>query len=341
MMYDVITMGSNTVDLFVHTDRSEIIDIRSKEGSEEFISYPVGSKMLITKFMQDFGGNGANTAVAFARLGLKTAYLGEIGKDHYGSLILKALQKEKIGFIGTRGDASGISIILDSIEDDRTILVYKGCNNDLRLKDISLKKLNAKWLYLTSMLGESLITMKAVAAHAKKNNIKIAFNPSATLLENECKSALELLSFTDVLVLNKEEAEALAGKNSQEENIQKLLSHGPKVIAITDGKNGAVAYNDGYYYKIGVNKEVKVVETTGAGDAFASTMTAGIIMGKPFEDCLKMAIINAESEISRHGAQNLLLSRRQMMEQLSKDKRPVEKKKVEWHVNAEMANPER
>jgi len=327
-MYDVITMGSNTVDLFIHTDRSEIIDIRSKEGSEEFISYPVGSKMLVTKFMQDFGGNGANTAVAFARVGLKTAYLGEIGKDQYGKLILSSLKKEKISFIGTRGDTSGLSIILDSIEDDRTILVYKGCNNDLRLRDLNLKKIKAKWLYITSMLGESLITMKAVVEYAKKNNIKVAFNPSATLLENESKTAIGLLRYADVLVLNKEEAECLAGKNSPEANIQKLIALGPKIIAITDGKKGAIAYRDGYFYKICPRQDLKVVETTGAGDAFASTMTAGIILNKPFEFCLKMAIINAESEISYHGAQNLLLSRRKLFEQANKDCRMVEKIKA-------------
>jgi ribokinase len=328
MIYDVVTMGSNTVDLFIHTDRSEIIDIRSKEGSEEFISYPVGSKMLITKYLQDFGGNGANTAVAFARLGLKTAYLGEIGKDQNGKMILESLKKHKIDFIGTRGETSGFSIILDSIEDDRTILVYKGCNNDLKLKELNLKKLKAKWLYITSMLGESLITMKAVVEYAKKQNIKIAFNPSSTLLENETKTAIDLLSYTDVLVLNKEEAECLAGKNSTEANIQKLLSYGPKIIAVTDGKNGAIAYNDGHYYRISARKDLKVVETTGAGDAFASTLTAGIILGKPFETCLKMAIINAESEISYHGAQNLLLTRSKMLEQVSKDLRPVEKWKL-------------
>nr|MCK4929598.1 carbohydrate kinase family protein [Nanoarchaeota archaeon] len=118
-MYDVITMGSNTIDVFVHTDQSGIINIRSKAGCEELISYPVGTKMLITKLMHNLGGNGANTAVALSRLGLRTAYLGEIGKDPNGKLIFDALKKEKVDFIGGRGDESGFSIILDSIEHDR------------------------------------------------------------------------------------------------------------------------------------------------------------------------------------------------------------------------------
>ncbi|HHE36441.1 MAG TPA: carbohydrate kinase family protein, partial [Candidatus Woesearchaeota archaeon] len=175
-MYDVITMGSNTLDIFVHTDQSEIIGIRSKTKKEELISYPVGTKMLITKLMHNFGGNGANTAVAFSRLGLKTAYLGKIGKDTNGRLILQSLKKEGVDFIGARGLESGFSIILDSIEHDRTILTYKGCNNELKFSEVKKAKLKTRWFYLSTMLGESLRTMQRIAEYAHGNNIRVAFN---------------------------------------------------------------------------------------------------------------------------------------------------------------------
>ena len=327
-MYDVITIGSNTIDLFVHTDQSGIIDFQSNKGREQFISYPVGTKMLINKLLHNFGGNGANSAVAFSRLGLKTGYIGKVGADENGRIILNHLKKEKIDFLGGRGYESGFSIILDAFEEDRTILVYKGCNNDLKLKEVKKAKLKTKWLYLSSMLGESLNTMQQIAEYAKKNKVKIAFNPSITILENEAKKAINIISYSDVLVLNKEEAECLVGDNSPEMNIKELLVYGPKIIAITDGKHGAAAYKDGYYYKIMPRQDLKVVETTGAGDAFASTLTAGIILNKPFEFCLKMAINNSESVISNHGAQNLLLSRKKLFEIVNNDKRVVEKRKA-------------
>jgi len=327
-MYDVITMGSNTVDVFAHTDQSDIIGIRSKTESEEYISYPVGTKMLITKLMHNIGGNGANSAIAFSRLGLRTAYLGEIGKDYNGKLILNALRKEKVNFIGTRGDESGFSIILDSIEHDRTILTYKGCNNDLRFGEVKKSKLRTKWFYLSTMLGESLHTMQRIAEYARKDKIKIAFNPSSTMLENETKAVINLLRYADVLVLNKEEAETLVGKNIPEVNIKKLLVYGPRIVIITEGKKGVLAYKDGYYYKINPKKDLKIIESTGAGDAFASTLTAGLIMNKPFEFCLKMAVNNAESVICYHGAQNNLLSRKELFKIVEKDERKVEKRKA-------------
>lgn len=321
-------MGSNCIDLFVHTDQSGVIDIHFKSGRRELISYPVGTKMLITKHMDNLGGNGANSAVAFARLGLRTAYLGKIGKDVNGQLILKALKKEKVDFIGSKCGESGFSIILDSIEHDRTILTYKGCNNDLRFKDVKKPNLKTKWFYVSTMLGESLHTMQRIVKDAHKNKIKVAFNPSATLLENETRAAIDLVRYADVLVLNKDEAETLVGKDLLEINIKKLLVYGPRIVAITDGKRGVTAYKDGYYYTIQPRKDLKVVETTGAGDAFASTLVAGFILKKPFEYCLKMAINNAESVICYHGAQNLLLSRRKLFESVRKDKRRVEKRKA-------------
>jgi ribokinase len=327
-MYDVITMGSNAVDLFVHTDQSDIIDIRSRKGYEEYISYPVGAKMLITKLFHNFGGNGTNSAVAFSRLGLRAAYIGKVGKDEHGKMVLANLKKEKVGFLGARGKESGLSIVLDAFQDDRTILVYKGCNNDLGFNEINKAKIKAKWLYLTSMLGTSLQSMTQIAEYAKKRKIRIAFNPSATILENETPKAINLLRYTDVLVLNKEEAEIIAGNNTPEVNMKKLSVYGPDIIAITNGKNGVIAYKDNYYYYVMPSQDLKIVETTGAGDAFASTLTAGLILNKPFEYCLKMAINNSESVISHHGAQNQLLTRKKLFEITGKDKRIVEKRKA-------------
>ena len=94
-MFDIITLGSNTVDVFAHTDRSKLINISSSDRTEEFISYPVGGKILITQLLNNFGGNGANTAISFARLGLKTGYLGKIGRDVNGKLIIDNLKKNK------------------------------------------------------------------------------------------------------------------------------------------------------------------------------------------------------------------------------------------------------
>jgi ribokinase len=117
MKFDVITFGSAIVDMFVDTDVSE---------KKNMISYPVGSKILINNLRFDIGGGGTNTAVAFARLGLKTGYIGKIGDGDGGKKILEMLKAEKIKFLGKqeKGSSGGYSIILDSKDKSRIHLLW-------------------------------------------------------------------------------------------------------------------------------------------------------------------------------------------------------------------------
>ena len=145
MKFDVVSFGSAVVDAFIRTNLSE---------KSNFISYPIGTKILIKDLKFDVGGGATNTAVAFSRLGLKTGCICKIGDDEQGNDVLELLRKEKIKFLGTQIKAkTGYSVILDSKEKNRTILTYKGVNNEIGLEDI--KKFKTKWLYLSSLLGKS------------------------------------------------------------------------------------------------------------------------------------------------------------------------------------------
>jgi ribokinase len=326
--YDIITIGSATVDVFVHTDptQSEVLRIHKHVD----IAYPLGAKILIKELKFFIGGGGTNTAVAFSRLGLKTAYLGKIGKDDNGKTILECLFKEHVTFIGAYGDISGYSVILDSVHDDRTIFTYKGCNDDLSRNDIDFKNIDSKWIYASSMLKESLITQEKIIQYAKRKNISVAYNPSIYLINTNKSKIKRIIKNIEILIFNKEEAQALVSDNT--DNIFNLLFEvsklGPKIIVITDGHNGAHCYNsyDEYVYSAKPAK-VKVVETTGAGDAFASGFVASIIMGKDISSSLKLGMLNAESLISGLGAKTKLLDTRAFV-MAERDHRQVLQKKL-------------
>lgn len=326
-MFDVITVGSNTIDVFAKTD-SELIEIKSKTGVEELLAYPLGTKILITDLEFMIGGGGTNTAVTFSRLGMKTGYLGKIGKDENGLKIFKLLKKEKIDFLGTLGTISGYSIILDSIKNDRTILTYKGCNNDLTFKEVNLSKMKTKWFYFSSMMSKSLETMKKLAEYASKNNIKVAFNASSYLVEKGFSNIKRVLENTTIFVLNKEEAETLVGKGNIKDLLKRLKLPNMEAVIITDGSKGAYCYDGKTVYQVKPEKKLKIVETTGAGDAFASSFVAGILMNKKIETSLKIAAINAESVIENYGAKDILLSKNELLKRLKKDKRNIKKTKL-------------
>ncbi|HPD81599.1 MAG TPA: carbohydrate kinase family protein [Candidatus Pacearchaeota archaeon] len=298
MKFDVVSFGSAVVDVFVHTDVSE------KKG---FMYYPVGEKILIKDLKFDVGGAGTNTAVAFSRLGLKTGCVCEFGDDDNGRRIKELLKKEKVKFLGktVKEELTGYSVVLDSKGGDRTILAYKGANDEVSLNDIS--KFKTKWLYFSSLLGKSFNTQKELAIKLKRKGTKIAFNPSSYQIKNMHISPL--LKITDVLILNKQEAEMLLKKYSPKEKNLLLGLHNltKGIIVITDKNKLITCYDGNKKYFLTPHKNIKVVERTGAGDAFASGFVAGQIVGKTIEESLKLGLRESEAVIQHFGAKNNLI----------------------------------
>jgi len=321
-MYDIITVGSATVDALVRTEFYEMVHDKKKK---ECIAYPVGAKILMKELILTTGGGGTNTAVALARLGHKVAFLGKVGSKYNSSMVIKELKKEKVGtslIVRSKTGRTGYSIVLDSKKHDRTILAFKGSNNDLSFNEIKLKKLNARWFYFSSMMGASFKTLEKLASYAKEHNIKIAFNISSYLAKKGKNHLKNILKKTSILVLNKEEAALLVGKGKINDLLTKLQKLGPETIAITDGKNGVyVLHSKTAYY--GKPHNVKIVETTGAGDSFASSFLSGIIKKGNIEFAIDLGMTNAESVIQHHGAKEILLTYNQALKGMKDKQRKI------------------
>ena len=320
-MYDVITVGSATVDVFAKTKFSELIKIMDSKGETDFLAYPTGSKILIEDLEFTTGGGATNTAVALARLGHKVACISKTGVKGNSEKIVRALKKEKIDtslIVRSKEGRTSYSIILDSLEHDRTILTFKGSSNDLKFSEINKKKLKTKWFYFSTMMGDSFNTLEKLAEFAEKNNIKIAFNTSEYLAKKGQRFLENILSKTTLLVLNKEEAALIVGAGDERELLERLHQLGPKIVIITDGKQGVHAYDGKKVYYLKPSK-IKVVETTGAGDAFASSFLSGLIKKNDIKFALQLASANAESVISHHGAKNKLLTSKEALASMRKN----------------------
>jgi len=324
MVYDVVTIGSAAVDQFADTD-SELIKIKTRTSSEEFIAFPLGSKLLIKNLNVTVGGGGTNSAVCCSRLGLNTAYIGKVGSDGNGDFILQLLRREGVEFIGARGGRTGLSVILDSIEEDRCILAYKGANNCLKIEDIP--EFKTRWIYLSSMLEDSLATVLDLLSRVE---CKLAFNPSNYQAEMGYERLKPLIDYVDLLIMNKEEASVFLGLRHWEHQdtralIQELAKLPPKIIAITDGRNGASVYDGKHVYMASPIEGLRVVETTGAGDAFASTLMTAIAGGEPMEGALHLAMTNAESVLMYKGAKEMLLPKETLHKEAAQRNRSIEK----------------
>jgi ribokinase len=307
MAYDVVTIGSATVDYFADTD-SELIRIDTRLTSETLLAYPLGGKVLIKELQTTTGGGGTNTAVAFARLGFATAYLGKLGDDVLADFVLKKLVDENVRFIGARQGQTGVSFVLNSIRNDRTILTHKGSNNNLLPADIP--EFETRWVYLSSMLERSWET---VVAFLDAHKVMLAFNLSTYQAAMGYDKLRVVTDKAALLVMNREEAAMLLGHDprlrmSMSRLIGDLARVPGQIVAITDGSNGAWVCRDDVVLSAKPLPHIQVLETTGAGDAFAATFTACHIRGMELAQALHHAMTNAESVLQYKGAKEKLLT---------------------------------
>ncbi|MHB1377291.1 MAG: carbohydrate kinase family protein [Candidatus Humimicrobiaceae bacterium] len=328
-MYDVIAVGSNTIDAFIYTDRVESIRIKSQNSEETFISYPLGSKLLINDLDFFTGGGGSNAAVCMAKMGLKVGYIGKVGSDNNGITILDEFKKENVDFLGEAGslpeEKTGYSIVLDSLERNRTILSFRGVNDSFDYLKIDKKKLKTKWFYLSSMIGESFKTLEFIADYANENKIGIIFNPDNNLCEKGVEYLGKILKNTEILILNNEEASILINKNNSLEKAIALKKLGPRIVIITDGKNPVHCVDSDNTHYLIYPMDIKVMETTGAGDSFSSSFLVGFFKTKDIEFSLKLAIINSHSVLQYKGAKNKLLTYEAALQNLSLSSIKLEK----------------
>ena len=301
-MYDVITIGSSTVDVYGLVDKG-------------YKQIKKGDKVLVSEMDFEIGGGGVNSAIGLKRMGLKVGFLGKLGNDHNAHLIKKELKNEKISMIETKpsDDFTSYSYILVSKKDgDRIIYHYKGASDDL--KKVSLNKLKTKWIYMATMMKDSFNTCEKIAKHAKKKGIFLLFNPSTYLAAKGKRYLGTILKNTEALVLNKSEAKLLLKSKSNDivYIVRALYKLGPKIVAVTEGKKNVHAYNGECLYTL-KPYNVKVVATAGAGDAFTSGFLAGIIHKNDFKHALELGMANAASVLKYYGTKNKLLTYKQAL----------------------------
>ncbi|MBS3118351.1 carbohydrate kinase family protein [Candidatus Woesearchaeota archaeon] len=298
--FKVICLGSATVDYFATVH-------------EKLKSVSYGQKVLVKDLEVFTGGGGSNAAVGLARLGLKSSYLGKLGDDGAGETILSEFKQEGVEVIPVKpfSDApTAISFILKSEQErDRIIYAYKGAADELRFTDFDKRRLTADWLYLGTLMGEAFKTAEKIVKTCRRKKIKILFNPSTYLAGKGKKFLQKILENTEILILNKEEAQLLC---SRKEEISLLLPELKRLIikngavVITNGPL-AVAASDGkkiYWQK---PPQVRVLHTAGAGDAFNAGFLAGYIYTGRIDKALKLGVINAGEVVQHYGAKNNLM----------------------------------
>ncbi|MEJ0053520.1 MAG: carbohydrate kinase family protein [bacterium] len=312
---DFLAIGDITTDTFIQLkDASVHCDIDRDNCT---ISMRWGDKIPFDSAVTiPAVGNSANAAIAAARLGLRSGLLSWIGKDAEGREDLSVLETERV-------DASKVAVVegvdtnhhyVLSFESERTILVKQNAFPYALPTDLEAPSL----LYLSS-LGEASGAFHAdiarfIAAHPET---RLVFQPGTFQMKMGIEALTEIYAHTYLFICNKEEAERILGHTEPQERLTLLAevaALGPKIVAITDGRAGAYAYDGKNAYSVPLYPDERPpVERTGAGDAFASTLACALILGEPLEKALLWGPINSMSVVQHVGARAGLLSREKVL----------------------------
>ena len=311
---DLVTIGDCAIDAFLKVDEATVT--RDKNGENPLLCFRFGDKIPYRELYLLSAGNANNVSVGSSRLGLRTGYYGTVGHDHNSHVILNALREEKVdvSFMHIqKGMQTNFHVVLWH-GDERTILIKHQAYTYKLPKGID----RAAWLYLTS-IGKNGLELhpkieKLLKAHP---GMRMGFNPGTFQLRMGAKKLAGLFSRTEILFVNKEEAEMLVGRNEEIVKLAHALhAMGPRTVVITDGLNGSYCLDSEEFYSIGIYPH-RPIEATGAGDAFATGFLSARIHGLPVTEAMRWGARNGASVATMIGPQAGLVSLEQMQRDLA------------------------
>ena len=287
-MAKVIVFGGINMDLFAYIPRS------TREGE------------TITASSIEFylGGKGANQAVAASRLGAEVAFVGTVGKDEFGEKLIRMISSENIdtSLINSKAGQSGTALINVLENSNNEVISYPGTNKLTQHAYIDEGSLSEAEIIICQMEVNEEETFN-LFKRAKQKNCKTILN-----LAPYKKIRSEILTLTDVLIVNETEFSELSGieLNLINEDINIDIINSPESLKsidliVTLGKRGVLIFSKGKKTLIAA-EQVKAIDTVGAGDCFVGAMSYGILNGKDLLAASKFANKVASISVTQKGA---------------------------------------
>ncbi len=317
--YDVICIGAALVDMIAKVER------HPQEDDEVFVSD-------LTIFS---GGAAANTAFACASLGLKSAFLGKLGRgDAFGSKILDDFKKGRVSvdLIKYSDDQKTRSAYVALNEKaDRRIYAHSGAANYLSENEIKSGELSkAKVIYLSSLKNMKPFIKAGIIG--KKMGIPVILNPGMLIIDQGYESSSLLFKNIDILILSQKEYSTLMKTDKLKlspsfivQTSNKLFELGIRVLIVTLGSKGAFMQTEDNFDAIPAIKIEAVVDTTGAGDAFSAGFVYGFLQNLSFDferlkNDVKIGHYIAGKCIQELGARNGIINQEEFNDFLEKTK---------------------
>lgn len=328
--FDFIAIGDITTDAFIKLKRENAHVMCDTRGRKCQICMDFGEKIEYESVTEvPSVGNSPNAAVAVHRLGLSSALVTNLGDDYNGKKCLEQLEKEGVNtsFVKIHaGMESNYHYVL-WYEEERTILV-KHQEYPYALPDID----TPQWMYLSSLGKHSLPFHQEIASFLRSHpETKLSFQPGTFQIQSGYEALKDIYTLSHLFFCNLQEARRILKRDGADikELLEGIHELGPKIVSITDGPAGAYAYDGETTWHIPMYPDpAPPVSRTGAGDAFASTFTAMLALGKTVPEALTYAPVNSMSVVQKVGAQKGLLTLQEIEAWLAKAPAEYKPKKI-------------
>ena len=287
--FDVVGFGALNVDLLFKVNRLA----RAEEES----------------FIQDYTeacvGSAANTTVGLARLGCKVGFIGKVAGDREGKLQLDCFSAEGVdtnGIIKAEQGKSGAVLGFVDKKGARALYINSGVNDTIKFEEIKPDYASqAKFLHLTSFVGEKSLQTQKQLLTTLPSDVKVSFDPGAVYAQKGYSAIEPIIKKTYVLLPNSFELEQLTGESDYCKGADFMIGRGVKIVAVKLGSAGCYVTDGRERLRIEPFK-VKVVDTTGAGDAFCAGFLFGLIKNKSLSECGRLANFVASRCVMEMGA---------------------------------------
>ncbi|MGF1641395.1 MAG: adenosine kinase [Rhodospirillales bacterium] len=310
--YDVVGIGNAIVDVIAHADDAFIAEHGLERGTMTLIDAATAERLYerMGPGIETSGGSAANTIAALASLGGKGAFIGKVRDDQLGGIFRHDIRSLGIAFDtapATAGLPTARCLILVTPDAHRTMQTFLGVSGELGPEDVDERLIAASRItYLEGYLWDR---PRAKAAFVKAGRVarKAGRTVALSLSDPFCVDRhradfLDLVDdHVDVLFANEDEIVSLYREHSFDGALQRVRGH-CRVAVLTRSEKGSVVVSGDEVHVIDAEPVAAVVDTTGAGDAYAAGFLYGLTHGYALADCARLAAVTAAEVIGHVGA---------------------------------------
>ncbi|MCI5901388.1 MAG: carbohydrate kinase family protein [Blautia sp.] len=304
---DVVIVGAAHMDLQLYPVGREVLDVAS---------YPV------KEMVWSVGGDSLNESTIITRLGHNVKLVSCIGDDMIGSMVVEHCEKNNIDTTYLKRDknkVTGINVGLIGDDGERTFInnrsgsIWTFCPEDVEMDAVCGGQiLSFASIFNNPLLDESL--MIPLFERAKAQGMIICADIVGAKRGEKLEDIKKPLSYVDYFFPNYDEAKELVEKDDPDEIADVLLSLGVKNVIIKIGKKGCLVKNSRERFIVPGYPKSNCIDTTGAGDNFASGFICGLLEGKSLKECAEFANCTASIAVEAVGATDGVKSREQVDE---------------------------